>query len=311
MLRCLWSAFLMALLCGSGLRSDAADREATPPRLDKLTALNPQGTVFLDKPGRRLVLKGEVCLRDGLLEMLVCLKRTKEHEAILSVDTKAQIVHAGLLALGLEPGQPVKFQPEYRPASGPVIDIVVSWQDDVGKSHRLDARSLIRKSLRRYWVEKLETIPPGLQPPEDSELRVDAKRNELLWYGPMSDAQRDNLLKLSTDPGYQKAIAKFYQQTRVEELKADWVFGGSGFFVDDKTGEKFYLAEEGNLICVANFASATIDLEIPSTAANDELLYEAFTERIPPVGTKVLIELIPRTADKKPQTATDVPPEKK
>ena len=61
--------------------------------------MNKQETVLLDAEGKRLVLKGEVCLREGLLEMLVCLKQTKEHESILSVATKAQTVHAGLLAL--------------------------------------------------------------------------------------------------------------------------------------------------------------------------------------------------------------------
>src|SRR5688572_6193568 len=81
-----------------------------------LVALNPQGTVLLDAAGKRLLLKGEVCMREGLLEMLACLKQSKEHESIVSVETRAQIVHAGLLAIGLEPGKPVQFAPEYKAA---------------------------------------------------------------------------------------------------------------------------------------------------------------------------------------------------
>lgn len=270
-----------------------------PILLDKLTPLNPQATVLLDKPGRRLVLKGEVCLREGVLEMLVCLKRTKEHESIFAVDTKAQIVHAGLIALGFEPGRPAQFMPEYKPATGPIIDLFVSWTDDAGKRHRVPARSLVRNSVRRYWVEPLEKLPAGLKIPEDSELRWDGKRNELLWYGSMTDAERDKLLKLSSDAAYQKAIKSFHKQTQVQELKADWVFAGSGFYVDPNTGAKFYQAEEGNLICVANFSSATIDLAIASSATNDDLLYEAYTQRLPPIGTEVLIELVPRKAEEK------------
>jgi hypothetical protein len=305
MIDCRFGWFLLLMACG-GMTGTASAAEPTPLALvlDKLTPLNPQGTVLLDKPGRRLVLKAEVCLRDGMLEMLVCMKRTKEHESILSVDTKAQIVHAGLLALGVEPGRPVRFQPEYEPATGPVIDVFVSWQDDAGKSHRVNAKTWVRNSLRRYWVEKLDKLPPGLKTPDDSDLRIDEKRSELLWYGPMSDAQRDELLKLSADAAYQAAIRRFHQQTRVRELQSDWVFGGSGFYVDEKTGERFYQAEEGNLICVANFTTATIDLAVSSSAANDDLLYEAYTERVPPIGTKVLIELVPRkpAAEDKPGT---------
>lgn len=283
-----FTAGTLSLSAEPGNQSDA------PIAIEKLTPLNPQGTVLLDKPGKRLVLKGEVCLRSGVLEMLACLKRTKEHEAIFAIDTKAQIVHAGLIALGFEPGKPVQFQPEYRPASGPVVDIFVSWTDDAGKRQRVPARTLVRNSVRRYWVEPLPKLPPDLKIPDDGELRWDGKRNELLWYGAMSDMQRDDLLKLSTDAAYQKAIRSFHKQTQVQELKADWVFGGSGFYVDPDTGARFYQAEEGNLICVANFTSATLDLSIPSSATNDDLLYEAYTERLPAVGTPVLIELMPR-----------------
>ncbi|HUQ72392.1 MAG TPA: YdjY domain-containing protein [Planctomycetaceae bacterium] len=300
MTRWLSLGWLLAAFIGWQSHAECADKDVaplTPAALEKLTPLNPQGTVLLDKPGHRLVLKGEICLRDGLLEMLVCLKRTKEHEAIFAVDTKAQIVHAGLIALGVEPGRPVQFQPDYKPATGPVIDVFISWTDEDKKPHRVKAQTLVRNSIRRYWVEKLEKIPAGLKAPPDSELRVDEKRSELLWYGAMSDAQRDEMLKLSKDAAYQKAIKSFYQQTRVSELKADWVFGGSGFYVDPKTGDKFYQAEEGNLICVANFSSATIDLAVPSSATNDDLMYEAFTERIPSIGTPVVIELVPRKTE--------------
>jgi hypothetical protein len=294
---------LLALMLVGGVVRSADDAKTAPERpiaIDKLTPLNPQATVLLDKPGRRLVLKGEVCLREGVLEMLVCLKRTKEHESIFAVDTKAQIVHAGLIALGFEPGKPAQFMPEYKPASGPIIDIFVFWTDDAGRSHRVPARSLIRNSVRRYWVEPLKKLPAGLKIPEDSELRWDGKRNELLWYGPMTDAERDKLLKLSDNAAYQKAIKSFHQQTQVQELKADWVFAGSGFYIDPNTGAKFYQAEEGNLICVANFSSATIDLAVASSATDDDLLYEAYTQRLPPIGTEVLIELAPRKAEEKP-----------
>lgn len=288
-----WLASFLLGVCVSPLLGQSAI-PTSKSEDDGLTPLNEQKTVLLDKVGKRLVLKGEVCLREGVLEMLVCLKRSKEHEAIFAVDTKAQIVHAGLLALGFEPGTPVEFVPEYKPATGPVVDINVSWVDADGKAHKHQAQELVRNSVRRYWVQKLDNTPIDLKLPEDGDLRYDEKRQELLWYGPMNDKQRDAALKLSADAGYQKAIKEFYKSTQVKTLDADWVFAGSTFYVDPESNQRFYQAEAGDLICVANFATATIDLAVPSSAANEQLLYDAYTDRLPPNGTRVTIELKPR-----------------
>jgi len=278
-------------------KKPAAKAEAAAE--DKLIPLNKQETVLLDKVGKRLLLKSKVVLRQGALELLCCLKQTKEHEAILAVDTKAYVVHAGLLALGMEQGRPVAFEPEYRPPTGQKIDIYVQWTDEQGKLQRVPARDWIRYSIHRYYVAKLKQLPPEVTLTRESDLRWDPKEKELLWYGPMTEAQRDEHLKLSKDPEFRKAIEQFFKESRSRPMEADWVFAGSGFYVDPQSGEKYYRAEDGDLICVANFASATIDIAAKSTSGNEELLFEAWTERIPPMGTEVTIELIP--AAKKPQ----------
>jgi len=279
---------------------------AVPAAADGLTPLNRSGTVLADLKGKRLIVMSEVVLREGLLEMLVCLKQTKEHESVLAVDAKAQMIHAGLLLLNAEPGTPARFVPEYQPATGQALDIFLSWTDDKGVAHRERAQSWVRHATRRYFVHKLDTgLPRGLVIPPDSELKWDDRRKELLWYGTMSSADRERLLKLSAEAPYQAAIKALFDQSQVRPMKADWVFAGSGFNVDPETGQRSYLAESGDLVCVANFATATIDLSIPSSAANDDLLYEAYTERIPPVGTKVQIELIP--IFKKPAPAASAP----
>lgn len=301
LLRCVVLFASVLELCAHQDVLSADENAPEKPRVaadPALVPLNPQGTVLLDAAGKRLVLKAEVCLREGLLEMLACLKQSKEHESILSVDTKAQIVHAGLLALGVEPGKPVQFVPEYKPASGPKLEIHLTWEDEAGKIHREPAQKWVRNSTKRYWLAKLDPAPADLKIPVDSELRWDANQHELLWYGPMTEAQRDQVLKYSKDARYRKAIEDFFQQTRLKELTAGWVFSGSHFYTDKKTGETFYQAESGDLICVANFATATIDLAINSSAQADELMWEAFTDRIPPVGTKVTIEI--RVVPEKP-----------
>jgi hypothetical protein len=109
----------------------------------------------------------------------------------------------------------------------------------------------------------------------------------------MSEAQRDAALKLSKDEAFQKAVKSIFDQSQIRPMTNSWVFAGSQFLTDETTGEKFYQAEGGDLICVANFASATLDLSTNSSATNEDLMFEAFTEHIPPVGTEVTIELIP------------------
>ncbi|MBA2113950.1 YdjY domain-containing protein [Bremerella alba] len=98
----------------------------------------------------------------------------------------------------------------------------------------------------------------------------------------------------------------------------DWVFPGSYFWkdvtieavqkakeegVDPDTlpGKMVYAAEGGELICVSNFKSSMMDLPVPSTDANNDLWFEAFTENIPAEGTKVRLFLIPqKEKEKKP-----------
>ena len=83
-----------------------------------------------------------------------------------------------------------------------------------------------------------------------------------------------------------------------ETMKYAWVFAGSGFWEDEDTGKKHYMAEGGDFICVSNFPSATLDLPVKSPADNSELQYEAYTERIPERGTKVRLFLKPLLAEK-------------
>lgn len=80
-----------------------------------------------------------------------------------------------------------------------------------------------------------------------------------------------------------------------EAMETPWVFGGSGFWVDESTGKREYMAENGNLVCVSNFSDAVLDLPVASPQDNESLLFEAFTERIPPMGTPVTLVLTPKS----------------
>lgn len=285
---------------GAWADEDAPDRPPAPPQSVSLdiepaaTAkkLNPSGTVLLDAANKKVVLRGELCLREGLLEMLVCKAKTKEHESIVSVDADAYVIHAALMALSAKPGTPVKFQPEYTPPTGQKIDIYLGWTDEFGRPHRYPAQKLIRRATQRYYTAVLEPLPGDLKIDNRGDLRYDEITHEVIWFGPMNDEQKKSLLSRSQDKKYHEIIEKFYKDSQPQEMKADFVFAGSGFF-KQKDGTQYYMAEAGNVVCVANFGDAMIDIAQLSSADNAGLMYEPYTERLPSRRTAITVELIP------------------
>jgi hypothetical protein len=294
---------LVVALCAFAGRTDLSvgfegEPSAGGPRTEKapppIVPLNKQKTVLLDVAGKRLLLKTKVVLHEGVLEMLCCLTQTKEHESILAVDAKAYVIHAGLLSLGAKPGKPVQFDPKFQPPTGQAIDVFLQWSDKDSKLQRVRAQDWIRTSTRRFHTVKMEQAPSDLKIPKGSELFYDKKHHELSWFGQMSKGQRTELLKLSKLPEYQKAVRSFHELSQPRPMKADWVFAGSNVFTDEQSGEQYYEAEVGDLICVANFPSAMLDIAISSSATGEaNLLYEADTAKIPPLDTEVTVELIP------------------
>jgi hypothetical protein len=220
----------VAAALGRSLRAEEPTNPADPSA--ELKRLLPDSDVWIDSKNKQVVMQGEVCLTRGPLEMFAVTKGTKEHEAVVAVNTKAYVVHSALLALGARSGSPVKYEPKFTPPTGAKIDIWVYWTDDKGKQHKARAQD---------WVKDVKTKKPMTYP---------------------------------------------------------WVFAGSGFYVDEATKKQYYMAEAGDFICVSNFPDAMLDIPIESTSDNDDLMYEAFTDNIPPRGTKVTLVLIPEIEKK-------------
>ena len=88
-----------------------------------------------------------------------------------------------------------------------------------------------------------------------------------------------------------------------KDLALNWVFAGSRLFPDPDDDKKppYYLANDGDLICVSNFDTALLDLPIDSNSDNEQLTFEAHTERIPTIGTPVtlILEPVPTKKDAK------------
>jgi hypothetical protein len=208
-----------------------------PPNMKRLAQ---KDRVWVDVKRHLVVVDGYIAMRQGQLEMFACPAGTKEHESVVGLFTKAQLVHAGLLAAGARTGKPVQWEPKFEPPTGSEIEIHALWFDPQGKKQAIDARK---------WVRQLGS--------EDKTLEV------------------------------------------------NWVFAGSSLWKDPETGEQRYMAESGDLVCLSNFTTATLDVPIQSSQANSGLLFIANTDLIPPETTPVrlVFKVVAPAADKE-ATAT-------
>lgn len=138
----------------------APPSETPQPRTDSFQPApgwKPIGrSLWFDPREKRLVLRARVALREGPLEHLLCLKGTKEHEAILATDAVPRMIHAGLILTGAKQGHPVRFLPKFEPPTGSPIAMQIEWQEG-GKTHTADARSWVKQDqsklpLTQDWV---------------------------------------------------------------------------------------------------------------------------------------------------------------
>ena len=95
-----------------------------------------------------------------------------------------------------------------------------------------------------------------------------------------------------------------------KQLETSWVFAGSGFWTDESSGQRHYQADAGDLVCVSNFPTATLDLPVASSQDNADLQFEAFTDRIPAKGTTVRLVFQPRIPAAPAPAAKDSAPGK-
>ena len=116
-------------------------------------------------------------------------------------------------------------------------------------------------------------------------------------YKPASGEKTEILVFWTDEKGKeQKARAQdWIRDVKTKKaMEYSWVFVGSSFYTDEETKKQYYMAEAGDFICVSNFPDAMLDLPVESTSDDADLLFEAFTENIPPKGTKVTLVLAPQ-----------------
>ena len=227
------SAVLLHCSADDGWKNSAELQKLIVERFDEpkdCKLLHRENRIWINRDEQVVILDGYVAQREVPLEMFACPVGTKEHESVVAVLARSQLVHAGLLAINAKPGSTATFEP-FKPAKGTTVRVYVLWLDSTGKT---------KGTLAQNWIRRSGT------------------RNSMYW---------------------------------------DWVFAGSKIYKDED-GKEHYLGDSGELISVSNFATSTLDVAVRSEQSNASLIFEAFTERIPPKFTPVRLVL----------TLTDEPP---
>ena len=248
-------AVAAALALTAGLpaqQPDKPDKDAEKlPEYSKLdpknstTFLNKEQTILAELAGEgkdkkvvRVGLACEVCLREGPLEVFLCKKGTKEHEAVVRVDADAQFIHAALAAAGAKAGTPTEFvdakgDPKWKAATGTKINVLVHYTKG-GKTFTHPGQE---------WVRDRE---------------------------------------------------KTKKEKKEVTIAHPWVFAGSKELVDpcDAT-RKFYAANSGDIISISNLPYSMLEMPVEISKDDAFLTYEARTEKIPALFSKVWVILEP------------------
>lgn len=168
-----WTALLIFSIASvvaaqSPQRDPPQKSTAVLPLPKNAIPLQPEERIWIDKERSRILLDGEVCLQSGPLELLICPWNGKLHESVIRVHSKPSTIHAGLLAVGGEPGAPVSYEnDEYKAASGGVIEVIIQWKDDQGQLQESHGQDWVRHRDRRA----------DLQDPNDAGIIERAKKS--------------------------------------------------------------------------------------------------------------------------------------
>lgn len=154
----LWSLaalFLFAALASSEETGNAASTGAVAEA--PAAELNFPG-LKINREERSVDIKSTVCLEAGFLELVACTQGTKEHEAIVAIETKAIHVHTALLLLKAQAGSPAMSKPVDAsrtewidvPPSGSEVRVSLLIPDENGKTVERPIRDFVEFSAEEY-----------------------------------------------------------------------------------------------------------------------------------------------------------------
>lgn len=273
--------------------------------------------------GKWIELDGAVQIRRGIVEYLASQKGgEKEHESVLLLDARPRDIQFALILLGLRqglPGQGPRVQGDPTPPTGDPVAVVARW---------IEPRLAVRRGGRDIALPVYPEVERALGPAAAQGFSVKVRqgdRQEDLFRAvsegsriPLAPAEsvqvlfrRDgqpasrSLSGLLLEPGEEGSITGAAAEVRGDELlkrhpggqalpRFDFVFSGSRFEPNPRTGENVFLAEAegGTIIATYHDPAAILDNPLRAEGGNDEAI-AANEEHLPVQGTPVVLTLRP------------------
>lgn len=216
----------------------------------------------LDLPGVKINLdewsvdvEASVCEDYGLLEVVACVKDTRDHESVVRTSAKPSHIHTALLLLGGKPGSPAVQEmlegdpPRVRSIlpSGSLVDVYLVVKDENGVPTERPVKEFIIRAPETY-----NAVEP------DQKNAADAKKAEKI---------------------------NFPTHT--------FLFAGSVLLPPEGDGPRRYLADtEGNIISISTFGDEVLCLPDIHDKANETLVWQADSTLLKP--GPVLLRLRPQ-----------------
>jgi hypothetical protein len=132
--------------------------------------------VKVDVKNKQVRVECEAINAQMPLEFFCVLSGTAEHESVLRTDAKPSHIHLGLLMLGQQPGEPVKYSESAKkwiPPQGPPVHITCEWQGKDGQPVRVPAYRMMRNVKTKKVMEALTWVFCGSRMMEDNRYAAD------------------------------------------------------------------------------------------------------------------------------------------
>jgi hypothetical protein len=254
------------------------------PAAPKLIRTLPGLTI--DPAGRKVIAEGRVCLRDDVLEFVACSPGTKEHESLFVLGAQPKHLHLGLLLIGLRPGRPVRWVGDrFIPPAGDRVNIRVRWTDPELECDEI--LELLKMGLGEQEARKrLQEYGGRIKLTRTDLSRLnDAKAPKSLVEFLRRAAEQWMQKKPNVQTTHEVPVYDWIRSTKTKKTMqpTGWVFAGSRSLPDGS----YWADGDGTIVSVSNFESTVLDVPMESTKENAALMWEANTEAIPRVGTKL------------------------
>jgi len=158
-------AFLLLMILPTAVHAAPATRPAEP----KLPHLQ------VNVARKQVRMHCEAVNAEEKLEFLVCATGTKEYESVLRSKAKPSHLHLALLMLGLEPGEPVRFdqaENKWIAPRGPALKLTCEFER-AGKVVSIPAHRLMRAVKDKSVMPEVNWVFVGAPPLGDGEYAAD------------------------------------------------------------------------------------------------------------------------------------------